>query len=450
MFTIISLLAWRYLLARSFLDITHQNEDEPTTDQKDITQIDNNDETHRLKKIDNHISEPTKEEVLTPPEHNTAQEPAIQDATFEKKIIRKTINILVPNFIAPSSLLQLTNDINEEFNTDISLSIVRIDHLPAYQDSLENIENYDIVLVPSHRKKWLQKNILTLPFEPSISTLFHSQIATYMREQEMTRLPYSLDPILTISPDPISKPWQAASRDDVTRYLLTHIDESKLPFWIGFSEIERKFVEASRYPLTGIQQRIALIINAAIQNKNAALLDMLNPNDLWDFRDVYTLTQKPPYDINQDCQADIVRCITVEDQVQISRDLLSQVDHTKSLNVSALPNSYTLDSVARWRVIPNTLAAWSEEAVTTRLRGYLQFAHEGSPHDWGNALSAFNNIRNQQMLDFQYTHISPYIKDNNLTILQWSLDDWDMWINDTPLLDVLMGEYNAGLWVERD
>lgn len=87
---------------------------------------------------------------------------------------------------------------------NITLQISQPQTLHAYKQLLaEEYTTYDIALVPSIRSDSLIQESLTLPFEKNIHTVFHPSLRELIQEHS-NWIPFSLDPLLTISSGELS------------------------------------------------------------------------------------------------------------------------------------------------------------------------------------------------------------------------------------------------------
>lgn len=358
-----------------------------------------------------------------------------------------SIDIAIPYWLDKSAIQWLTDQINLDEKNNITLRISQAKDKMEYKDRLATrIGDFDIILAPSTVYDNIQDDILSLPFQENIVSVFHPSVTDIITESNMSFLPFGLDPIITYSQDVIAD--EDFTREDIDRYILTHPIDNKIGLWFGISPVDIKLLEAWRAPLAGYTQTLEVLISSILEDSNAALLASLIQPSTWDFRSLYKAANSDQSKSDLDCQNDLALCLFARDELQIWFGQLTDVLHTdQQATISPLPHSIDLTHIARWWVVPSETN--SRSAVLWWLVWYMQTSTRSNAPLWQHILPAFQEKMHLDILQTKYKAIAPYIKNNDTKILLWSVDQLQGYIDDTPLFDVLKGEYNISVYVDE-
>gem|GEM_PF-3216043 len=98
-----------------------------------------------------------------------------------------------------TAIKKLNALINLDESINIQIEITQADSAQEYKRMLgESANSYDLILVPSI---WIESfdEARSFPFNQDILALFHPSLSDVMNQQEMKRIPFAIDPFLTLT-----------------------------------------------------------------------------------------------------------------------------------------------------------------------------------------------------------------------------------------------------------
>jgi len=368
-----------------------------------------------------------------------------------KDTIESDLYVAIPHWVNKDALLSLTDQINDS-STELTLYITQAESTETYHQLIsdpDQLARYDLVLLPSSTYNSYHDQSLKLPFEQNIISWFHPSLRKIIEYSDFSFLPFALDPIITYADEQIAD--DEFEWTDIQQYLFSTPDPDKIPLWFGISAVDTKLLAADRHPLWWYTHTLDQIISSTLTTARYALLPQLIWAELWDFRSLYKASEANK---NSDiCRNNISICLYLQDKLQVGfgsfTDLIrssKQLDNNQQKYISSLPNTNQLTVTARGWVAPIT--ATHRQAILARLVGYLQQGPSSNLPLRDTSLSVFQEVSHLQLLQTDYAPLASDIKNNNLTIIQWSQDNLKTRL-EWSLMSVLEWNYSAKLYIEE-
>lgn len=365
----------------------------------------------------------------------------------ESDVYSGKLNMAIPYWLDKDAIQWLTDQINLDEKNNITIHIAQAKNRAEYIDRLNDRRNeFDIMLAPTTAYADIQDGILALPFQENVISSFHPSVSELILSNNFSFLPFGLDPVITYSNEKISD--QELIWEDIDRYILTYPSQDQIGLWFGISAVDIKLLEAWRTPLAWYTDTLEILIGSILADSNAALLAALIDPATWDFRAIYKAANTDQSKSDLDCQNNISLCLFARNGLQIWFGQMSDALHANQNSViSVLPHSSDLIQTVWGWIVPDQTD--SRSAVLWWLVWYMQISASSNLPLWQYVLPVFQEKMHLDILQTKYKYIAPYIKNNDTKVLIWSKDQLQKYIDDTPLLDVLKGEYNVSLYVSE-
>jgi len=358
------------------------------------------------------------------------------------------LHIALPHFVNKGALIKLTETINQKDNKDISLKITQANSSHEYKTWIqERFDEFDLRLIPSLWIESVTDNSVTLPFEQNISALFHPWVAQTMNELELKRLPFSIDPFVTVSDKEITFDQQF-TRIDSEKSLLSPSDEEELlALGFGIENKDRRFLSQQWHPLPWYTDTLEIIIASSLATWGHNFLFQLFDTPL---RDIVKIMDTTIALSDTMCKKNAQLCLYSNSLLHVAFTQISELQSISNTthHVYPLPDQWSVSAQVRWFMVPSDND--NREVSLARLIWYIQEAPLADISLWDQTLSVFNTPLQSQLLEAYYKNIKKDIKQDNLHIITWTLENLKNRFENTSLPQVIQGDYSVKIFVEEN
>jgi hypothetical protein len=258
----------------------------------------------------------------------------------------------------------------------------------------------------------------------------------------MKRIPFWLDPFLTLTNEEIGITWEL-SRIDIEKYLLKNKTDAWVTLNFGIDDRDRIFLAQQWHPLPGYMKTLEYIISSNISSSTYNFLFQLFDSP---FRSSKDLLWKAIESTSPICKIDVTQCLLQEKKLDVAFTTLHESDISWK-HLYWFPDQEWLTSQVRWFMVPEkTKNKW---LILTRLTWYLQEAPTSNSWLWNTTLPVFNTPLQQKLLQSEYAFIRSSIQNNKLFIAQGWIDNIQTWFTQTRLSEVLEWEYSSKIFIEN-
>lgn len=372
--------------------------------------------------------------------------PTITDIPEENNLPTTwSIKIIIPWFFKNQWFDTISNNLKQN---DINISFQTIDSYSKYETEIKNnLQNYDIALIPLNRIIWLETETINLweNIKPYFIGLFE------LDSFSNSSIPFAIDPAITLYKSTTS---EQNSRENLFSYSLSRKSQKKysMPILWWFDELTLDLIKSNKIPFENYIELLYLQIKQIkYKGDNSELSNMLNTNNI-------TLKEKYTYknfntilttlkNQNENCSISPALCIIKYWFADIKFWFLSDMDilekyfpwshNLYAWNFTNSENNYPV----KWRVF--IVPKWNQN---TNLTNKFFSEYISQSIDWndtfrGNTLSAITNIYDTQKTKDIFKNI--IWNENNFYIFTGSINLQDQIINDWRTLEMLKWNYNV-------
>ena len=372
--------------------------------------------------------------------------PTITDTPEENDLpTTGSINVIIPWFLENQWFNTISNNLKEN---DIDVSIKTIDSYSKYETEIKNnLQNYDIALIPLNRIIWLETESINLweNVKPYFIGLFDVDSSTN------SSIPFAIDPAITLYKN--TTPEQS-SREKLFSYSLTWKSQKKyaMPILWWFDELTLDLIKSNKIPFENYVELLYLQLKQIkLKDDNSELSNMINTNNIslkekYTYKNLNTILTTLK-DQNENCNISPALCIIKYWFADIKFWFLSDLDILKKY----FPGNYNLYAWSftnsenqypvkgRVFIVPK----WNENTNLTNkfFSEYISESVDWNSDFWNNTLSAISNIYENQKAENKFKNILQ--NENNFYIFTGSINLQDQIINDGKTIEMLKWKYNV-------
>lgn len=388
---------------------------------------------------------PSREERLTP------VDPA-KSVDINELTTNRTVSVLLPPFIDFSAREAYAQSLKTSYNitTNYQYFPSRRAYKSALTYHLNTSWSVDIVMIPSLRIKSFKNRGLPLSFSEVITPYFHTLFTPWITFQTLTFIPYVLDVPITLYNWSLTLLRPSLGDITSTARIRPHTHESlSLLFWTDPGTVQLLYDHEEPFP-TYFSILFILLQQAALANSTTPLHFLL----LADYRSLpafqHLVTQKEA--LHTWCSYLPIPCLLEENAASAWFGFLHMIEQRITIhgtfngNIWAFPlTSSSYPVIGRWRII-NRTSSHPEDAIA-RIQLYLQHTSEQTIPTPISMFSAYTPLYQQQLLQTSFQWFTPF--QFSLFLVEWSLQDEQLLIDETDLIEFLKGNFNSTILLEQ-
>ncbi len=380
-----------------------------------------------------------------------------------------TLSILIPGFFMNSWFTQINQKLKEK---EIIVDINTVKNFSEYKKLIINsgLNQYDIYLLPSNRIDSLELETINIGDNPK--TYFHPIFNELITITNNKYIPYSIDPIITLTKQNISV-W--SNRADIFSYttLRKQIKKSAMPLirWIGKNDI--RLLERWEGPFENYFDILHLHLTQ-LDSKNNTNKKTNNISELKNMLDTENINLEYKYNFvtfkqlyqtiwkrDTSCELFPAICLMSYNFGEIKFGFLSDLDifnsyfswNTNNFKINSFSNSQDNYPI-KWRifVVPknntnnNNNNNNNINLANEFFKEYLSQAIDNNTWLRNNTLSAINNIYNTQKTNPIYHELIS--NENNFKLIYEDINLQEKFIENTATIDLLKWNYSPEIYLK--
>ena len=418
----------------------------------------------KQQEIQQELEQKYQELLNNTPSNKTSNTPSILEG--DKGVVTDTtwtLSILIPSFFMNSWFIQINEILKEK---KITVNIDTVNNFSEYKKLIINswLNYHDIYLLPSNRIEGLKLETINIWDNPK--TYFHTIFNELITITNNKYIPYSIDPIITLTKENISI-W--SNRADIFSYttLRKQIKKSAMPLirWIGKNDI--RLLERWEGPFENyfdiLYSHLTQLDSKNNTNKKTNnisefknMLDTENINleykyNFATFKQLYQTIWKR----DTNCELFPAICLMSYNFGDIKFGYLSDLDildshfswNTNNFKINSFSNSQDNYPI-KWRifVVPKNNINNNINLANEFFKEYLSQAIENNTWLRNNTLSAINNIYNIQKLNPIYKEIIS--NEANFKLMHEDINLQENFIKNTATIDLLKWNYSPEIYLK--
>lgn len=395
--------------------------------------------------------------------------PTTWDIVVNKNDRMTWIKVYIPSFFENNWFKNLKKKLFSSYN--IKSDYVKIDNIKEYQDKLlldlaKWGSDVDVFMVPLDWINTFKSYWYKVEFKKDISPVFNYVFYDYIRDNNYTLIPYSIDPLVTLYADNVFSNDKSLTIDDIKNSIL--VSDSSVTkkyyfstlFWLWNYDVS--LIKNNKELYNNYFLVLYEIVRYIAHSKDTKLFEFFISLS-WEWADKYWDPIKFKK-ITEKFEEKYKYCSISQPLCMLSRGLWgfyfwfsSDVDIydrffasdsklKQGVNVVNFPMLWDYYPVRGWWFVINKNSK-NLEASNMFVNEYMKESLDGKTAFWTNTLSAFNVILDQQKLDLRYQSLSKYFDKFNLIV--WDLSLQQRFVQETKIIDVLTGKYSISAFVDN-
>lgn len=378
--------------------------------------------------------------------------PNITDKLPENDLVTTgTINMIIPWFLENKGFYTVSDKLEKE---EIKLNIKKVISYQEYQNQIKsNLQDYDIVLIPTNWIQWL--NIQEINLWENIKPYFVDIFNKLFDDNFNKIIPFALDPAITLYHN-ITAPQDTRSKLFSYSLLRKSTKKYAMPLLWWYEELIWKILQSNSTPFEYYTEILVLQIKQ-IKNKwdNQELSNMINTNNIslkskYTYQNLKSITSILKKQ-SEYCEIFPTICTIRYWYSDIKFWYLSDFDIIENyfpwenkLSIWNFTNSEKAYPV-KWRVF--VVPDWNKKTNLTK-KFFSEYIWESI--DWNetfrhHTLSAITNIYDKQKNYQFFENIIP--NENNFYLYTWNIDIQNQIVNDWKTIPMLEWNYSVGSYI---
>ncbi len=352
------------------------------------------------------------------------------------------ITLLFPPFVTSdavaSTLAQIAQDYQVEAQRRIS------DSLESYYKALTTIgkkgSGIDIALVPTDLRTLYETRGYHIPFQDSLSTLYHPLFQNLVDDTNATFLPVRIDPSITIYANELFLSQPQLTLSTLQAALLTSSKEWEVPMSIGLDATTWPVLSWSSEPYFGFGDMLSLFISQAKRTQKEHFLSFFIDSSWRDYGQLLTEID------NCEGVLSFLSCVVANGHLGVWFSWMSDsasIIQASWYTITHFPTPLQDYPVkGRWFIV-NKQSPHLKSALQ-RTKGILTLQHTNWLSAWAPHLLQADYVSLQtQFADQDYASRQPYLTKTQLSTGSNSLE------NDLLLHKVIQGTYNTEVYLQK-